>query len=152
VIDGAITDKNYLEAPKELGYDIAIIKNVFGKEATEKYGEKGVNGVVEFTTRKKAQELGLKPEFFPRQTPDDYPTFQGQKWTSFREWVIGHVKYPAEAQSKEIEGWITVNFTVEVNGTISNPKPLGSSIRYLAAKSSEPSWLHQNGILQESGC
>jgi TonB family protein len=127
VIDGVITDKNYLEAPKELGYDIAIIKNLFGKEATDKYGERGANGVMELTTRKKAQELGLKPEYFPRRTPDDYPTFQGQKWTSFREWVIDHVKYPAEAQSKEIEGWVNVNFTVEVDGTISNPKPLGSS-------------------------
>jgi len=127
VIDGVITDKNFLEAPKELGYDLAIVKNIFGKEATDKYGEKGANGVLELTTRKKAQELGLRPEFFPRQTPDDYPTFLGQKWTSFRDWVISNVRYPPEARSKKLEGWITINFTVELDGSISNAKPLGWS-------------------------
>ena len=34
-----------------------------GKEATDKYGEKGANGVYEITTRKKALEMGLKPPF-----------------------------------------------------------------------------------------
>jgi len=127
VIDGEITDKNYMTALKELGYELAIAKQIFGKEATDKYGEKGVNGVVELTTRKKALELGLKPEMFPRLTPDDYPTFQNQKWTSFRGWVTDNVKYPAEATAQKIEGWIWINFTVELDGTISNPISFGAA-------------------------
>ncbi len=127
VIDGEITDKNYMDVSKELGYNLGIVKQIFGKEATDKYGEKGVNGVMELTTRKKAQELGLKPEFFPRLAPEDYPTFQNQKWNSFREWVTDQVKYPPEAQAQKLEGWVTVNFTVALDGTVSNPVAFGSA-------------------------
>lgn len=145
VIDGEITDKNYMTAPRELGYELAIAKQIFGKEATDKYGEKGANGVMELTTRKKALELGLKPEMFPRLTPDDYPTFQNQKWTSFRGWVTDNVKYPSEATAQKIEGWITINFTVELDGTISNPKVMGNfnpvlSNEVIRAIKSAPKW------------
>jgi TonB family protein len=127
VIDGEITDKFYLDATKELGYNLCIVKNMFGKEASDKYGEKGAYGVMELTTRKKALELGIKPEFFPRLAPEDYPTFQNQKWTSFRWWVTDNAKYPSEAQARKLEGWLTVNFTVELDGTVSNPKASGSA-------------------------
>ena len=127
VIDGEITDKNYMNAPIELGYDLAIEKQIFGKEATDKYGEKGSYGVMELTTRKKALELGLKPEIFPRLTPDDYPTFQNQHWASFKQWVADNVKYPAEATTQKIEGWVWINFTVELDGSISNPAVFGAA-------------------------
>jgi|WetSurSiteA1Bulk_404760.scaffolds.fasta_scaffold01057_4 TonB family protein len=127
VIDGEITDKNYMNARTELGYDLAIVKQIFGKEATDKYGEKGANGVMELTTRKKALEMGLKPEMFPRLTPDDYPTFQNQYWASFKEWVIDNVKYPAEATAQKIEGWVWINFAVELDGSISNVVAFGAA-------------------------
>ncbi len=145
VIDGEITDKNYMDAPKELGYDLAIVNNLFGKAASDKYGEKGAYGVMEITTRKKAKESGLKPEYFPRLTPEDYPTFQNQKWTSFREWVTDQVKYPSEARGQKIEGWVTVNYTVGLDGTISNPVALGAANQVLSGEvirviQSAPKW------------
>ena len=127
VIDGEITDKNYMNAPQELGYDLAIEKQLSGKEATDKYGEKGLYGVMELITRKKALEMGLKPEIFPRLTPDDYPTFQNQYWSSFEEWVTDNIKYPAEATAQKIEGWVWINFTVELDGSISNPIVFGAA-------------------------
>jgi TonB family protein len=119
VIDGVISDKKYVDVVKELGYNRGINKAIMGKEATDKYGEKGANGVVEITTRKKALEMGLNPPF-PRLAPEDFPTFQNQRFTNFNSWVADQVKYPSEAQTKELEGWVIVNFTVELNGTISN--------------------------------
>ncbi len=124
VIDGVISEKNFSDARKDLGYDLGPVKSLFGKEATDKYGEKGANGVMEITTRKKALEMGLKSPF-PRLAPEDFPTFQNQRFNSFNDWVAGQVKYPSEAQTKKIEGWITVNFMVELNGTISNVVPAG---------------------------
>jgi TonB family protein len=134
-----------LDATKELGYNLGIVKNIFGKEASEKYGENGANGVMELTTRGKALELGIKPEFFPRLAPEDYPTFQNQKWTSFREWVTDQVKYPSEARAQKIEGWVTVNYTVELDGTISNPVALGAANQVLSGEvirviQSAPKW------------
>ena len=119
VIDGVISEKNQRDAIKDLGYNMGISKMIFGKEATDKYGEKAVNGVWEITTRKKALEMGLKPPF-PRLAPEDYPTFKNKRFDSFAEWVGSQIKYPVAAQSKKQEGWVALNFNVELNGTISN--------------------------------
>ncbi|MBK9391597.1 MAG: hypothetical protein IPN68_15965 [Bacteroidetes bacterium] len=86
VIDGVISDKDYLTASKELGYNFGIIKMIAGKEATDKYGDKGAAGVYEITTRKKAIEMGMRPPL-RRLEPTDYPTFQNQQFNRFTDWV-----------------------------------------------------------------
>lgn len=121
VVDGVISEKSFSEVMKELGYNMGPSKALFGKDATDKYGEKAVNGVREITTRKKAIEMGQKVPL-PKLAPSDYPTFQGQRFTTFTDWVCNQAKYPAEATAKKIEGWVSVNFSVELNGTISNIK------------------------------
>ncbi len=144
VIDGVISEKNLDNARKDLGYNMGIGKMLMGKEATDKYGEKGANGAYEITTRKKALEMGLKPPF-PRLAPQDYPTFQNKKASDFNSWVAGQVKYPAEARTKNLEGWVSVNFTVELNGTISNvvstiPVDHLLSDEVIRAVQSSPKW------------
>jgi TonB family protein len=119
VIDGVISEKNSRDAIRDLGYNMGISKWITGKEAINKYGDKGTNGAVEITTRKKALEMGLKPPF-PRLAPDDYPTFQNKRFDSFTEWVGSQIKYPAAAQTKKLEGWVALNFNVELKGTVSN--------------------------------
>jgi len=119
VIDGVISDKTLNSARTDLGYNMGIGKMLMGKEATDKYGEKGANGVYEITTRKKALEMGLKPPF-PRLGPQDLPTFQDQPMVAFTKWVVENAKYPAEAQEKKAEGWVSINFTIELDGSLSN--------------------------------
>ena len=126
VIDGAISEKSYRDAFKDLGYDLGPVKLLSGKEATEKYGEKGANGVYEIMTRTKAIAMGIKSPL-PRLGPNDYPTFQNQGFGQFNYWVANQVKYPPEAQAKKLEGWIQINFTVELDGTLSNIKPAANS-------------------------
>jgi len=144
VIDGVIIDKNYQDAVKDLGYNRGVVKNLFGKEATDKYGEKGANGVFEITTRKKALEMGLNPPY-PRLAPQDYPTFGGKDHKLFNDWVTAQVKYPPEATAKNAEGYVSVSFTVEMDGTINNIKsasatdPLLSNEVMRAIKTS-PKW------------
>ncbi len=118
-IDGVISEKNIRDARKDLGYDYGLMKLLTGKEATEKYGDKGINGIIEITTRKKALEMGIKTPF-PRLAPTDFPTFSNQENTSFVNWVISQTKYPVEAQGKKIEGYVSVYYTVELDGTLSN--------------------------------
>jgi len=119
VIDGVISEKNMAAATKYLGYNNGLSKFLYGKEATDKYGDKGANGVYEITTRERALAMGLKPPF-PRLAPQDYPTFQNMKFSVFSEWVAAHAKYPAEAQEKKLGGWVSVNFKVELDGTLTN--------------------------------
>ena len=118
VVDDLITET------RPAGNQIASVKFLKDKEATDKYGEKGKNGVMEYMTLKRAAELGIKVPF-RRRNPEDFPTFQGQRYTGFTDWVVNQVKYPPEAQAKQIEGWVQINFTVEPDGTISNVKSNG---------------------------
>ena len=122
IVNGVITEGSYYEITKELGYNMGPVKRLFGKEATDKYGEEGTNGVIEITTREKALEMGMEAPL-PRLAPADYPTFLGQRFTNFADWVREQAKYPDEARAKNIEGWVTVNFTVELDGTVSDVKP-----------------------------
>jgi len=123
VVDGVISEKSYYEVSKGLGYNMGPARQLFGKAATDKYGEIGANGVWEITSRGKAIEMGQKVPL-PRLAPTDYPTFQGKRFTSFTEWVFSQVKYPEEAKSKNIGGFVTVNFIIELDGTLSNIKAI----------------------------
>lgn len=117
VIDGQISEIKFSEIRKELGHNMGTMTMLQSKLATDKYGEKAVNGVVEVITRKKALEMGLNPPY-PRIDPEDFPTFQGENYNTFQKWVADQVTYPEEARSKGIEGWITVNYTIQKDGSI----------------------------------
>ena len=39
-----------------------------------------------------------------------------------QKWIFKHLKYPKEAQEKNIQGRVTVQFVVETDGSISNVK------------------------------
>ena len=122
VIDGEVSELKMRDVGKHLGYNMGPTKMIRGQEAIDKYGEKGANGVIEVTTRKKALEMGLKSPL-PRLAPDDYPTFQGKPHAEFRKWVLDQLKYPEEATNKKIEGWVSVNFQVNLDGTVTNAQP-----------------------------
>ena len=64
--------------------------------------------------------MGLKPRSSPGWHLKIIRLFRTRNAGSFRDWVINQVKYPSEAKAKKIEGWVSVNFTVELDGTISN--------------------------------
>jgi TonB family protein len=105
--------------------DVGLVKALKGKEATDKYGEKGKDGVIEIITKKRAAELGLNttpPASELKQTRDpyDFPAFQVGYPLAFQEWVAAKVKYPVAAMARKIEGWVSVNYTVNMNGSIGN--------------------------------
>ena len=88
--------------------------------------------------------MGLNPPY-PRLAPQDYPTFGGKEHKLFNEWVTEQVKYPPEATAKNAEGYVSVSFTIEMDGTITNIKsasatdPLLSNEVMRAIKTS-PKW------------
>jgi TonB family protein len=144
VLDGVVTKEPAAVINSKLGPELGTIINLTGKEATDKYGEAGKNGVTEIYTRKKAAELGIKIPF-RRNGPDDYPTFQGANYTTFNDWVVSQIRYPSDASNKGVQGRVTVYYTVETDGTVSKvslmgkPDPLigGAAIK---AVQSSPKW------------
>ncbi len=144
VLDGVISDQPTSELISKLGNEFGTVLVLKGKDATDKYGEAGKNGVEEVYSRKKATELGIK-FLYRRISPDEFPTFQGNSFTTFQDWVISQIKYPPEAISNGIEGRITVGYTIDSDGSVTNvlvqgkPDPLLAEAVKKAIYSS-PKW------------
>lgn len=143
-IDGVLTDQEFRVVTSKMGDEVARVSFLNAKDATEKYGEKGKDGVYEIMSMKKAAELGIKIPF-RRRNPEDFPTFRGEKFTEFTNWVVDNVKYPAAAQSKRIQGRVYVSFTVELDGSLSNISVTGAPDQVLgevvrSAVKSSPAW------------
>ena len=121
VIDNVVVEKPYPEAVKDIDVDqVAKMSVLPEKEAMGKYGEKGKKGVIEITTKKKAAELGIKVPV-QRKAPDDYPTFRGESFMKFGNWLAGNIKYPADASARGKEGRVTVSYVVQPDGSITKP-------------------------------
>ena len=70
-------------------------------------------------------------EYFPYQTIPEFPGGE-QKLFSY---LISEVKYPIQAQEKNIQGRVLVQFYVETDGKISNIKILNNNNYYLEMES-----------------
>lgn len=132
-IDGVLSEEqNELEVRKDLGYNFGFARILRGKEATDKYGPEA-SYVFEFTTRKKALEMGMELPI-PRLKPEDYPTFRGESYSSFNEWVAERVNYPEEAKNKNLQGWVSVRITIGKDGSITGIEPTSSPDQSMAAE------------------
>ncbi|MGC1390546.1 MAG: energy transducer TonB, partial [Bacteroidales bacterium] len=80
--------------------------------ATDKYGEKGKDGVIEITTKKEA----TKDVFV---VVEEMPAFPGGT-DAMVAWITSNLKYPAEAVKAKITGKVYVNFVVSTKGKIKN--------------------------------
>jgi protein TonB len=104
-------------------------------------------------TVKKVQESSApepikKPEEI-KMVVEDIPTFQGGNIKSFEAWVQEHVKYPASADEKDIEGNVHIIFMVEPDGSVSNVSVLRGvdpALDYEAMQVviSSPKWEYHN--------
>jgi TonB family protein len=73
------------------------------------------------------------------------PTFQGGDLMTFRKWVQGQLKYPAEALENGIAGRVYFTFVVERDGSVSNVNIIQSphqslSNEVIRAVLSSPKW------------
>ena len=144
VLDGVKSDQPTSVLIEKLGNEFGTVEVLKGKEATDKYGDAGKNGVEEVYSRKKATELGLRFPF-RRASPDEYPTFQGKGFVTFNDWVISQIKYPPEASAKGIKGRVTASYTIESDGSVTNVRILGKtepliSNAVIKAIQSSPKW------------
>ena len=59
------------------------------------------------------------------------PTFMGDEPVQFTKWVFGQLKYPEEAKEKQIQGRVTLQFTIAKDGNVKDvtvAKSSGSKI------------------------
>ena len=60
----------------------------------------------------------------PFQLVEDKPTFQGGDANEFSRWVNTNLTYPDEAKDKDLQGRVTLSFTVDSDGKVKNVKVL----------------------------
>ena len=122
VVDDVISDQNEWAVMEKMQDDLGMYKILTPKEAIEKYGEKGAAGATEIYSIKKARELGMNVPL-RRKSQGDFPTFEGNFYQTFNDWVIEHTKYPDEAVRQGISGWAHVSYTIDTDGSVINVKP-----------------------------
>ena len=144
VIDGIVSDLSLEEVTKRLGKDFGKYTYLMPEAAKAKYGEKGAKGAFEVISRSKAKESGLNLPY-PRKVETDFPTFRGESYLAFADWVAEKANYPQEAAAKNISGWARMTYTVETDGSVSQIKPSSDTDPLFAAEltrvmESSPRW------------
>lgn len=132
VVDGEIVDTNkYKEQISRIKPEyIKSIDVLKGEKALNKYGEQGKNGVIEFelTDREKAFDdlLAVAPEkpkesFDPKEdfyvVVEEMPELKGGLENLYK-----NVEYPETAKRAGIEGRVILQFIVNKQGEVENPK------------------------------
>ncbi len=118
VVDGEVRDSTYLSSLNS--EDIASVEVLKPSAATEEYGERGANGVVIITTTRGATEETTAAEQTDEEVftvVDDQPELVGGL-SALQE----SISYPETAKEAGVEGRVIVQFIVDQDGNVTNPK------------------------------
>lgn len=91
------------------------------------------------------EEEVIEEEAIPFQLVEEKPSFMGGDANKFSAWVNQHLEYPEIAKENGVQGRVTLQFTVETDGRVTNVKVLrgvDSSLDNEAVRvvSSSPKW------------
>lgn len=71
------------------------------------------------------EEVEVEEEI-PFAIVEDKPTFQGKDANEFTKWVYNNIEYPEIAKENGIQGRVTVQFTIDKDGSVKDVKVLRS--------------------------
>lgn len=91
------------------------------------------------------EEENIEEEAIPFQLVEEKPSFNGGDANEFSKWVNSRLVYPEIAKENGVQGRVTLQFTVNADGSVSNVKVLrgvDSSLDKEAVRvvSSSPKW------------
>lgn len=91
------------------------------------------------------EEEVVEEEEIPFAIVEEKPSFQGGDANTFTKWVFGKIVYPEIAKENGVQGRVTLQFTIDVDGSVKNVKVLrgvDSSLDKEAVRvvSSSPKW------------
>lgn len=70
------------------------------------------------------KEEGVEEEAIPFQLVEEKPSFNGGDANEFSKWVNSRLEYPEIAKENGVQGRVTLQFTVNADGSVSNVKVL----------------------------
>ena len=94
---------------------------------------------------KEVIEEEVEEETFFVFNVEEQPTFNGGDANEFTKWVNTHIQYPQIAQEMSIQGKVTLQFTIEKDGSLQNVKVLSTPDESLSKEavrvvSNSPKW------------
>lgn len=132
-----------VERPSLDGIDPSQIQEITvlkGPAATAVYGDRARDGAIVVTLKPAAGapadnsvDRPIDPDT-PYLAAEVMPMFQGGNLNDFRAWVMGHIRYPAEAMASRQQGRVIVQFIVERDGSVAHVKAVASPAESLAAE------------------
>ena len=107
--------------------------------------EDDANMGVEIMDYVEVQEEEVEEEAIPFQLVEEKPKFQGGDANDFSKWVNSRLVYPEIAKENGVQGRVTLQFTVNADGSVANVKVLrgvDSALDTEAVRvvSSSPKW------------
>jgi TonB family protein len=80
---------------------------------------------------------------------EDSPSFSNERYSlemGFSSWVASQTKYPSKALNANVQGWVHINYTIDINGTVSSVKITGAPTPELGEAvvrtvKSSPKWM-----------
>ena len=88
--------------------------------------EDDANLGVEIMDYVEVEEEVVEEEAIPFQLVEEKPSFQGGDANQFSKWVNSRLVYPEIAKENGVQGRVTLQFTVEKDGTVTKVKVLRS--------------------------
>ena len=84
------------------------------------------NSAIEIQDYKEAvvEEQEVEEEAIPFQLVEQKPSFNGGDANEFSKWVNSRLVYPEIAKENGVQGRVTLSFTVEADGRVTNVKVL----------------------------
>jgi len=151
--------------------DLAAMEKVVvykDETAVKRFGDKGKDGVIEFTARKKESEIPKDQTIFaevssiplnpkdiiePFFVVEEMPEFMGGGDDLMIYWISRNLKYPQEAVKQKLEGRVTVTFYIDTKGKPQNIEVIKSTNSIFDAEAkrvirSMPDWTpgRQRGV------
>ncbi|MBR5404460.1 MAG: TonB family protein [Bacteroidales bacterium] len=111
IIKGVLTEI-YVNREEFKGLTEATIIEAFRCERDDSLLEEPKEYSIDFASIKKDQNTE------PFQLVEEKPSFNGGDANEFSKWVNSHLKYPKEADCAQ--GRVTVQFTVDIDGSVKN--------------------------------
>ena len=101
--------------------------------------------IVPYIESKPQVEETVEDEFIPFAIVEEKPMFQGKDANEFTKWVYGNIVYPEIAKETGISGRVTLQFTIDKDGSVKDVKVLrgvDSSLDKEAVRvvSNSPKW------------
>ena len=121
--------------------DIKVASTILSTEDVKGVGV----DIKDYVVTQAAPEEASDNEVIPFAIVEEKPKFQGGDQNDFTKWVSSHIDYPEIAKENGVQGRVTLQFTVDTDGSVKNVSVLrgvDASLDKEAVRvvSSSPKW------------